>query len=138
MDWLTGSFMFIKKERFLRAGMFDEDYFMYSEDTGLCFRLHRKGFKNYYFPDMVIEHADSGIASRNAAVREAGILKSRRLYFKKNYTMAHAVALSLLYQAGILNRILLFWVLSVFNPRSGYRGRVISYFKAIRIYYRKL
>jgi len=138
VDWLTGSFMFIKKDYFLKEGMFDRDYFMYSEDADLCLRLNRENFKNYYFPDMVIEHADSGIASRDMAVREAGIWGSRRLYFKKNYSMAHAIVLSLLYQAGILNRILLFLILSVFKSGSGSKDRMVSFFKAIRIYYRNL
>ncbi|MEA2016405.1 MAG: glycosyltransferase family 2 protein [Actinomycetota bacterium] len=138
VDWLTGSFMFIKRDYFLEAGMFDGDYFMYSEDTDLCLKLKRRNYKNYYFPDMVIEHADSGIASRDMARREAGIWKSRRLYFKKNYSTAHAVILSLLYQAGIFNRILLFLILSLFRPQSGSMKRVVSCFKAIRIYYRNL
>jgi len=138
VDWLTGSFMFIKKDYFFQAGMFDEDYFMFSEDTDLCLKLHRKNFKNYFFPGVVIKHSDSGIASRNQAAREAGIWKSRRLYFKKNYSRMHAVLLSLIYQAGILNRILLFSILTVFRPGGENRPRLFSYFKGFKLYYRKL
>lgn len=138
VDWLTGSFIFIKKEYFFKAGMFDEDYFMYSEDTDLCLKLKRKNFNNYYFTGMVIEHADSGIASREPAVREAGIWRSRRLYFKKNYSNSHALALSLLYQVGILNRIILFAFLSIIKPGRGNRERLISYFKIFRLYYRDI
>ncbi len=136
VDWLAGSFMFIKKDYFLEAGMFDEDYFMYSEDTDLCFKLHKKNFRNYYFSDFVIEHSDSGIASRDIAARETGIWKSRRLYFKKNYSLAHAVVLSLLYLAEILNRILVFMILSLLKPRSGYKNKLMSYFKTLKLYYR--
>ncbi|HEY4695930.1 MAG TPA: glycosyltransferase family 2 protein [Candidatus Hydromicrobium sp.] len=135
VDWLTGSFMFIRKDYFIRAGMFDEDYFMYSEDSDLCLRLHRKNFRNYYYPGFVIEHSDSGIASRNIAVREAGIWKSRRLYFKKNYSIIHARYLSLLYLAGIFNRILLFTILSVFKPGSISRSRLSAYFKVFGLYF---
>lgn len=136
VDWLTGSFMFIKKDIFLKAGMFDPDYFMYSEDTELCLKLHKMNFSNYYFPYFVIEHADSGVASREPEVREAEIWRSRRLYFKKNYSMAHAMVLSLLYLAGIINRICVFTILAVFGPGSRNKDRFISYFKVLKLYYK--
>jgi len=135
VDWLTGSFMFIKKDIFMEAGMFDEDYFMYSEDSDLCLKLYKKGFKNYYFPYFIIEHIDRGIASRNMAVREAGIWTSRRLYFKKNYSGAHAGILSFIYLAGVLNRILLFMLLSVFKPAGRNRARLSMYFKVLKLYF---
>lgn len=135
VDWLAGSFMFMKKEIFNSVNMFDEDYFMYSEDTDLCLRLHRKGFNNYYYPGFMIEHSDSGIASRDTAAREAGIWKSRRLYFKKNYSAVHAGLLSFLYVAGIINRILLFAVLAVFKPRGLSKLRLKAYFKVFGLYF---
>jgi GT2 family glycosyltransferase len=135
VDWLAGSFMLIKKDVFMEAGMFDEDYFMYSEDTDLCLRLYRKGYKNYYFPDFVIEHIDRAVASRNMAVREAGIWTSRRLYFKKNYSRVHAALLSIIYLSGVINRILLFMILCIFKPVKASRARLFMYFKVLSLYF---
>lgn len=135
VDWLAGSFIFIKKGDFIKAGMFDEDYFMYSEDTDFCLRLYRKGFKNYYFPYFIIKHIDRAVASRNLTARETGIWTSRRLYFKKNYSKTHAVLLSLIYLAGIINRILLFIVLSIFKPVIRNRTRLSIYFSVLKSYF---
>ena len=135
VDWLTGSFMFIKKDYFIKAGMFDEDYFMYSEDTDLCLKLHRMNFKNYYFPYFIIKHSDSGIASKKPATREAEIWRSRRLYFKKNYSTAHAIALSILYLAGVLNRIIVFTILTLIKPGNKNKNRLLSYFRVLKLYY---
>jgi len=135
VDWLTGSFMFINRELFLENNGFDEDYFMYSEDTDLCFRLRKKGFKNFYFPKFEIIHFDSAIASRDMGAREAGIWKSRRLYFKKNYSEAHAKALSFIYFLGILNRILLFLIIYVFTFKPKFKEKFSNYIKAIKIYF---
>ena len=90
VDWLSGSFILIKKQIFKEIGGFDSDYFMYSEDTDLCRRLYHEGFKNYYYPGYLIEHADGGIASRDMALREAEVWKSRRLYFIKNYSRLYS------------------------------------------------
>ena len=97
VDWLSGAFMFLKREFFIQTGSFDEDYFMYSEDADLCLRMHMSGYKHYYYPYFAVQHSDSGIASRDKAAREVGIWKSSRLYFKKNYSLFHAIVLSCLY-----------------------------------------
>lgn len=135
VDWLSGAFMFIRKKDFDEAGGFDEDYFMYSEDCDLCLRLYREGYKNYYFPFFIVEHADSGIASKNKALREAGVWKSRRLYFKKNYSLFHAEALSFLYFLGVINRIVLFISLLIFVPKKQNRQRLAIYFKTLKLYF---
>jgi len=41
------------------AGLFDEDFFCYSEDVDLGFRLRLRGGRCLYVPDAVVEHAGS-------------------------------------------------------------------------------
>ena len=135
VDWPSGSFILIKKQIFEEAGGFDSDYFMYSEDTDLCRRLYRKGFRNHYYPGYCVEHADGGIASRDMSLREAGIWKSRRLYFIKNHSRLQASVFSLLYFLGIINRIIVFGAASVFFKEVREQGRVPMYIRAIRSYF---
>ncbi len=135
VDWLSGSFMLIKKDTYFKTGGLDEDYFMYSEDTDLCLRLANAGYKNYYFPGSIIEHADGGIASADGPAREAGIWKSRRLYFLKNYSIHHARAASMLYFMGIINRIAIYFILSIIKPRGKSRDRQLVYIKALKYYF---
>ncbi|MFQ5452825.1 MAG: glycosyltransferase, partial [Candidatus Zixiibacteriota bacterium] len=47
---VAGTLLLIKKKLFLLIDRFDERFFMYMEDTDLCLRLHRAGYKNYYVP----------------------------------------------------------------------------------------
>ncbi|MGM0365301.1 MAG: glycosyltransferase family 2 protein [Actinomycetota bacterium] len=108
VDWLSGAFLFLQKDAFFDAGRFDERYFIYSEDADLCLALARKGYRNYYYPFFSAEHADGGIACRDMGTRLAQIWASRTAYFKKNYSNAHAVAASLLYFLGIINRLCVF------------------------------
>jgi GT2 family glycosyltransferase len=135
VDWLSGSFMFIKKEIFDYINGFSEDYFMYSEDADICLRLKREGFVNYYFPFYTIMHLDSAIASRNLLSRELGIWKSRRLYFKKNYSSFHALIISGLYFLGILNRLLIYFVLFIFSFKKDHKEKLKLYFNVIKSYF---
>lgn len=135
VDWLSGSFILIRKKIFMDAGGFDRDYFMYSEDADLCLKLVRKGYKNYYYPHYTVSHADAGIASRDTARREAQIWESRRTYFRKNYSKAHGTVFSLIYLGGTLNRIIIFGLGSLFSRTA--RKRVAANIKSLYIYYCK-
>lgn len=135
VDWLSGSFILIKKQIFEGAGGFDSDYFMYSEDSDLCLKLHRKGFRNHYYPGYCVEHADGGIASRDMARREAEVWKSRRLYFMKNHSGLHAIVFSLLYFLGLINRIIVFGIISVFSTEVRRQRRVQWYIRTIGTYF---
>jgi len=56
VDWLLGSFLFCRAEALRQAGEFDEKFFLYFEDTDLCKRFWRRGWKVVYFPEAVITH----------------------------------------------------------------------------------
>jgi GT2 family glycosyltransferase len=50
VDWGAAALMMISKEWFDTLSGFDENFFMYLEDTDLCFRLHREGGAVVYVP----------------------------------------------------------------------------------------
>ncbi len=55
-DIISGAFMFIRREAFLKTGFLDEEFFMHGEDIDYCYRVLQKGFSNYYFPGTNIIH----------------------------------------------------------------------------------
>jgi GT2 family glycosyltransferase len=135
VDWLSGSFLMIKRKYFEEAGGFDSDYFMYSEDADLCLKLYRKGLRNYYYPFYTIQHEDAAVASVDMALRESQLWRARRLYFLKNYSKLHAILVSLLYFIGLVNRIAVFFLISVFNRDIKKQKRVPRYIRAVRLYF---
>lgn len=44
---IHGSCMFIKKENFEIIGKFDENFFLYFEETDYCYRAKKKGYNSY-------------------------------------------------------------------------------------------
>jgi len=52
----VGAFMFLKKEVYNQVNGFDERYFMYGEDIDLSYKIHKAGFKNYYFGKTTVIH----------------------------------------------------------------------------------
>ena len=47
IDSLHGSCMFINKKSFLDIGKFDENFFLYFEETEYCYRAKKKGYFSY-------------------------------------------------------------------------------------------
>ena len=82
--FISGADIFIRKDVFVKAGMFDENIFMYKEECDLLKRISMldKRLKIKYFKDKRIIHI--GRASSNTkiiAIEES--LKSRLYYYKK-------------------------------------------------------
>jgi len=53
---VSGTMLMIRNEVFYSTGRFDERFFMYMEDTDLCYRLHLADYDNYFCPDAGAVH----------------------------------------------------------------------------------
>ncbi len=47
IDSIHGSCMFMNKDSFLNIGKFDENFFLYFEETEFCYRAKKKGYFSY-------------------------------------------------------------------------------------------
>lgn len=56
VDWIIGSFMFIRGSLARELDFFDDRFFMYFEDCDLCRRTWHKGFEVKYKHDISIKH----------------------------------------------------------------------------------
>jgi N-acetylglucosaminyl-diphospho-decaprenol L-rhamnosyltransferase len=93
VDWVTGAFMMIRADVFRALGGFDERFFMYWEDSDLCLRAHRAGWKTVYEPGVEVLHL-TGRSSRHAPVRSltAFHLSAFRHYWKHGSWVARLAA----------------------------------------------
>ena len=91
VDWVQGSAMFVRGSALKTVGLFDEQFWMYLEDTDWCRRFWLAGWSIYYVPHISLIHfhgrgsaAVPGIFMplfKNKLAREH--LKSWALYFWK-------------------------------------------------------
>lgn len=69
VDWINGAFLMVKKDAIEKAGMMDEDFFLYFEEIEWCSRLRRIGELCIY-GDLNVVHLQGGTA--NEAFGSAG------------------------------------------------------------------
>src|SRR3954447_25457142 len=56
VDWLSGSALLVRREAADAVGLFDEDFFMFSEEVDWMTRFRRAGWKVLFFPDAEVVH----------------------------------------------------------------------------------
>jgi len=80
VDQLPGAAILIRKKVLDRIGIFDEDYQIYFEDTDLCFRMKKAGYKLLLAPEAKIIHL--GRQSIKSVIDKEGIEKFYLLNFQ--------------------------------------------------------
>ncbi len=69
VDWINGAFLMVKKEAIEKAGMMDEDFFLYFEEIEWCGRLRKIG-KMCIYGDLNVMHLQGSTA--NEAFQSTG------------------------------------------------------------------
>jgi hypothetical protein len=80
-DWTSGSFMLARREALQSSGFLDERFFLYSEETDLCYRIKQAGWEIRHLPTLTILHHGSASWDPRLEAQEA---LSKRRYFAKH------------------------------------------------------
>ncbi|MGC8917626.1 MAG: glycosyltransferase family 2 protein [Thermoanaerobaculum sp.] len=81
--FLSGALLAFRSDTFQGLGPWDEDYFLYYEETDWLLRAHRRGFACALVPTAHAEHGWG--ASANPSQHGRTVLLSRRRYYRKNF-----------------------------------------------------
>jgi GT2 family glycosyltransferase len=79
--FLSGCFMFLRTAALRKVGLFDERFFLYTEDTDLSRRIH-KYFRTVFFPEVAIYHYHQRGSYKNPLLLLRNIQSAIR-YFNK-------------------------------------------------------
>ena len=82
VPYLSGCFMFLRIDALKKTGLFDENIFMYGEETDLCRRLIKNNFKTIFYPKVKITHEFAKGSHKSFRLTWIGI-KSAIYYFNK-------------------------------------------------------
>jgi GT2 family glycosyltransferase len=117
-EWLAASNLLLRAEAIKGEMVFDDRYFLYFEDTELCYRLNLKGWKCLLVPQARIEHAGGASTTDNLQHWRAYYYTRNRLLFFSTYATFPTKILSML----AIHAHLLRHRLSL--PKKGVRGRM--------------
>jgi N-acetylglucosaminyl-diphospho-decaprenol L-rhamnosyltransferase len=113
-DWLYGPALLVRRDAVDAVGMFDEAFFMFSEETDWMTRFRRAGWKVLFFPEAEVVHVGGASHGGHMYVEN---LRSHLRFFAKHDSL----------KAAEHARILLLWSLrlrALVLRREAYREGV--------------
>ncbi len=101
VDWLAGASLMMRMDVLEKTGLFDEEFFLYFEETDLCHRAKIAGYQTDFVRESEVTH----IGSASTGMKEWRTVPtywfaSRRHYFVKTHGVPYAVLATLAHLAG--------------------------------------
>jgi len=90
VDWVMGAAVLLRREALDEVGLFDEGFFLYSEEVDLQFRLRQAGWEVHYFPTVTVVHHESQFSAAIPERRINEMWRSRHRYWRKHHSGAGA------------------------------------------------
>ena len=84
MEYVTGADIFFRKSVLDEIGLFDENFFMYFEESDLCYRINKAGYKIKIVPQAKIIHLEGKSSTVNIN-KFKWFKASEQYYFKKHH-----------------------------------------------------
>lgn len=117
--YISGADLMIRKSLFDEFGGFSPKYFMYYEETDLCFRINKKGYLIYSCPKAKIIHLEGASIPNKPKefnYRKAELMYiSRKIFIKNNHTQFYYLI------DYSLQRLLLYILFFIKSKRDHYR-----------------
>ncbi|MCL4396524.1 MAG: glycosyltransferase, partial [Chloroflexi bacterium] len=119
VDWLSTAYMLFRRDALDQVGCVDEEFFIYSDESDLQYRLKKAGWKIYYLPEVKTIHF--GGKSLTPWRRRRLVYRGYLLFFKKHYGRLQTVALRGLFAAASFVKLVA-WSLLFIQPKMRERA----------------
>jgi N-acetylglucosaminyl-diphospho-decaprenol L-rhamnosyltransferase len=86
VDWAMAAALLLRREALDKLGVFDEEFFIYSEETDLSRRLRRAGWRTQYFPHVTVVHHESQFSAGIPERRINEMWRGRHRYWQKHHS----------------------------------------------------
>jgi N-acetylglucosaminyl-diphospho-decaprenol L-rhamnosyltransferase len=112
VEAVSGACLAVRRSVFEQVGLFSEEYFMYAEDTDLCYKVAREGWQCYYCGGaMVIHHGGGSSSLQRGSWSDVAQCTAKHQFLRKTrgaaygrlyrFAMATSAALRLLILVGL-------------------------------------
>jgi GT2 family glycosyltransferase len=126
VDVLQGAALVIREEALKQVGLLDEDYFMYTEEVDLCFRLRQAGWTLHWIPKAEVLHYGGQSTKLVAEKMFLALYESRLKFFRKHYGSPTARGYKLVLTAAALTRVSLIPISILISPDTRVRNKQLA------------
>lgn len=108
VGYITGADLMVKRATLEQTGAFSPEFFMYYEETELCTRIRRHGWKIFNIPDAHIQHLDGQSFDKSLTINTFKIEtqeKSRNIFYRLTAGRFRRSISDVLYRLFLASRI---------------------------------
>lgn len=116
VEALLGACLMLRREALDQIGLLDEDYFIYSEEIDLCYRLRQAGWNIFWVPEAKIIHYGGQSTQQVAAKMFLHLYRGKLLYFRKHYGTTTALIYKFILFFTAIVRLILIPIVWVTKP----------------------
>jgi GT2 family glycosyltransferase len=107
VDVLIGACLLLRKEVLDQVGFLDEEYFMYSEEVDLCYRIQRAGWRLFWVPQAEVVHFGGQSTQQAPTEMFLNLYHGKIKYFRKLNGWSAAQIYKLILMMAALSRLVL-------------------------------
>lgn len=107
LDSCCGAAMMMERKLFEQVGGFDENFFMYYEDTDLSNRIKRLGYKLRFCPTALVRHIHTGSSQEWSPFFVYHVYRNRLLFIFKNFPIKVFIKQLGIYIGHVVKEVLL-------------------------------
>lgn len=128
VDWIDGACLMLKREALDQIGLFDEQFFMYSEDEDLCMRLRKRGWSICYSDEATAVHYGGRSSVKNRCELLRQFYFSQMLFLYKHRSQVSV----LLFAVAMIMVLAIKRAFRMIAANDGERENMAERFKAFR------
>ena len=107
VEVLMGACLLVRKQVLDQVGLLDDDYFIYSEEVDLCYRIQRAGWRMYWVPQAEVVHFGGQSTQQVPTEMFLNLYHSKIKYFRKHYGWPSVQLYKLILRFAALSRLIL-------------------------------
>jgi len=120
VDSVCGAFMLVRARVVEEIGLLDEAFFMYGEDLDWAYRIKERGWKIYYYPEVVVRHWKRASSRKVPQAALRAFYEAMRIFHRKHYAARYPWVVNFLIELGISLRYGLARLFRLLGWRGGW------------------
>ncbi len=121
-----GAAMMVRKEAILKAGLMDENYFLYYEELDWCERIKKCGYEVHVVMNALIRHKESVSVGKKSALKEFFMNRNRILFIRKHASDCAQIVFWCYFVLVVIPRNILQYI------KNGQTGFIKILFRAVK------
>ena len=128
VDWVMGAAFLVNREAIEKAGLLDENFFMYMEEMEWCWRIKKAGLQIWFYPGVKIYHLARGSSPEGRGRAILWIYQGLIYFYQKHFAPWQLAVLKL----ALRTKAIISWLIGILAANRYLKETYGKAFKMVR------